>query len=149
MTINLLFKFLPHAYKEQTPEYGSEFASGVDLHAAVEAPILIPPGQRAVIPTGIAVQLPERELEVQVRPRSGLAFKHGVVAFFGTIDYDYRGEIQVLLFNHSDTAFIVKRGDRIAQAVVQRIERVGWQETTELDESTGRGTNGIGSTGIA
>jgi dUTP pyrophosphatase len=115
--------------------------------AAVGQPLTLKPGGRALVPTGIAIQLPPG-FEAQVRPRSGLAIKHGVTLLNspGTIDADYRGEIGVVLINHGDQDFLVTRGMRIAQLVVQPVSRVRWREADALDDS-GRGAGGFGSTG--
>jgi dUTP pyrophosphatase len=117
----------------------------MDLRAAIDA--VIPPGQRLLVPTGIAIALPE-QLEAQVRPRSGLAVKHGVTVLNapGTIDSDYRGEIKVPLVNHGAEPFMIKRGDRIAQMVVAAVVQVKLDEVGTLDE-TARGTGGFGSSG--
>ena len=119
----------------------------MDLKANIEEPIVLEPLQRAIVPTGLKIALPEGT-EAQVRPRSGLAAKHGITVLNspGTIDADYRGEIGVILVNLSDKAFIVNPGERIAQMVVARYERVEWDEVAELD-STDRGEGGFGSTG--
>jgi len=140
---------LPHGADLPLPSYQSNAASGLDLLAAVpdEAPLIIAPGRHAAIPTGIALALPAGT-EAQVRPRSGLARNHGVTVLNspGTIDADYRGEIQVLLINHGSDAFTVARGMRIAQLVVAHVARIELCETTNLD-GTPRGTGGFGSTG--
>jgi dUTP pyrophosphatase len=129
------------------PRYQTEGAAGMDLHAAVAAPLVIAPGQRALVPTGWAVAIPPG-FEGQVRPRSGLALKHGVTVLNapGTIDADYRGELKVVLINHGDADFIVQRGDRIAQLVVSRVERAELAVVEALDD-TARGAGGYGSTG--
>ncbi len=129
------------------PSYESSGAAGMDVRAAISEPIVIGPGERTIIPTGIAFALPEG-YECQVRPRSGLAFKHGIsmVNNPGTIDADYRGEVKVLLINHGEVPFSIERGERIAQLVVARFEQVSWKEVSALDE-TSRGTGGFGSTG--
>lgn len=128
------------------PRYMTDQAAGMDLFAAVKAEVVIPTGGRAMIPTGIAIALPPG-FEAQIRPRSGLAIRHGVTVVNapGTIDADYRGEIRVLLINFGEAPFPVRRGDRIAQMVVQRVCRVDWQLCGELDE-TGRGAGGFGHT---
>jgi dUTP pyrophosphatase len=138
---------LPHGVGLDLPEYATAHAAGVDLLAAIGADIVIRPGGRALIPTGIAIALPE-SYEAQVRPRSGLALKHGVTVLNspGTIDADYRGEIGVILINHSHEPFTVTRGLRIAQLVVAPVARLAWQEAGTLPESR-RGTGGFGSTG--
>ncbi len=142
---------LPHAADLPLPAYQSAMAAGLDLLAAVptDAPAKIPPGGRAMIPTGIAIALPCGR-EGQIRPRSGLAIRHGLTVLNtpGTIDADYRGEIQVILVNLGNEEFIVSRGMRIAQLVIARVEQVGLVETAELDP-TARAGGGMGSTGTA
>jgi len=130
------------------PVQKSGAAAGFDLPAAVAEPVVLPPGGRALIPTGFAVALPEG-YEGQVRPRSGLAVEHGVTVLNapGTIDADYRGEVKVPLINHGNLPFTVTRGMRIAQLVVAAVAHVTFVEATELDE-TGRGKGGFGSTGF-
>ncbi|GAA4382495.1 dUTP diphosphatase [Hymenobacter koreensis] len=129
------------------PSYQTAHAAGMDVHAHLAEPITLGPLQRALIPTGLFMEIPEG-YEAQVRPRSGLAYRHGIglVNSPGTIDADYRGELKVLLVNLSDTPFVVQNGERIAQLVVARHERVGWLPTEELSE-TQRGAGGYGSTG--
>ncbi len=129
------------------PEYATKQSAGVDLKANIDEPVVIGPLQRVVIPTGLSVALPEGT-EAQVRPRSGLAAKHGVTVLNspGTIDADYRGEIKVILVNLSDMPFTVNPGERIAQMVIARYERVTWNEVVSLDV-TERGEGGFGSTG--
>ncbi|MBV9785493.1 MAG: dUTP diphosphatase, partial [Acidisphaera sp.] len=131
------------------PTYASAGAAGLDLLAAVAEPVVLPPGGRALIPTGLAVALPAGH-ELQVRPRSGLALRHGIVLpnSPGTIDEDYRGELQVILLNAGNESFTVTRGMRIAQAVLAPVLRVEWREVESLDE-TARGEGGFGSTGHA
>jgi dUTP pyrophosphatase len=128
------------------PRYMTEHAAGLDVFAAVGQEVSIFPGQRERIPTGLAIALPEG-YEAQIRPRSGIAWKHGVtlVNAPGTIDADYRGEIGILLINHGDQPFVVRRGDRIAQMIVQRVCRVQWDVHPELNP-TGRGDGGFGHT---
>ena len=142
---------LPHGAGLPLPSYHSNAASGLDLIAAVPAatPLVIAPGARAAVPTGIAIALPPGT-EAQVRPRSGLARSHGVTVLNspGTIDADYRGEIQVLLINHGSESFAVTRGMRIAQMVVAPVSRVRWQEVEELSETT-RSIGGFGHTGTS
>lgn len=130
-----------------SPSYATVNSAGVDLKANIVEPIVLQPLQRAVVPTGLKIALPEGS-EAQVRPRSGLAAKHGVTVLNspGTIDADYRGEVGVILVNLSDKAFTVNPGERIAQMVVARYERVEWEEVEQLD-STERGEGGFGSTG--
>ncbi len=130
------------------PAYATENSAGVDLKANIEAPITLSPLQRVMVPTGLRIALPEGT-EAQVRPRSGLAAKHGITVLNspGTIDADYRGEICVILVNLSDKEFVINPGERIAQMVVARYERVEWEETEALDETV-RGEGGFGSTGV-
>lgn len=129
------------------PAYASDGSAGMDLYAAVEADLVLAPGGRALVPSGIAMALPDGH-EGQVRPRSGLAAHHGITVLNGpgTIDADYRGEISVLLANFGDEAVTVSRGMRIAQLVVAPVARVAWREVDVLPES-GRGEGGFGSTG--
>jgi dUTP pyrophosphatase len=136
---------LAHGEGLALPAYETEHAAGMDLRAAEDA--LLPPGGRAMVATGFAIALPEG-FEAQVRPRSGLAAKHGVTLLNspGTIDADYRGEIKVILINHGEAAFAVKRGDRIAQMIVAPVTRAVLKETVELS-GTARGAGGFGSTG--
>ncbi len=151
MKIELRLMRLPHAEGLPLPTYQSELAAGLDLIAAVpaDAPVALAPGARAAIPTGICIALPPGT-EGQVRPRSGLAMRHGVTVLNapGTIDADYRGEIFVLLINHGDTLFTIERGMRIAQLVVAATMQAEVCETANLDETT-RGVRGLGSTGLA
>lgn len=130
------------------PKYQSEGSAGMDVCAALEEPITIPPGGIALVPTNIAIALP-MGYECQVRTRSGLALKHGIFALNspGTIDSDYRGEIRIILANFGKEPFTINCGDRIAQLVVARYERIEWEETNSLPE-TSRGAGGFGSTGI-
>jgi dUTP pyrophosphatase len=124
----------------------TEGAAGMDLFALPDGDVTIQPGQRALVGTGVAIALP-KGFEAQVRPRSGLAYKHGVTVLNapGTVDEDYRGEVKVLLANHGQEPFVVKKGERIAQLVIARVERVAWEEGA-LDE-TARGAGGYGHTG--
>jgi dUTP pyrophosphatase len=125
----------------------SDGAAGMDLAASIDSDVTIAPGRRALVGTGLAIALP-RGHEAQVRPRSGLAAKHGVTVLNapGTIDEDYRGEIKVILINHGDEPFVVKSGERIAQLVIARVERATLVEADSLDGST-RGAGGFGHTG--
>jgi dUTP pyrophosphatase len=134
--------------KNSLPAYETVHAAGKDLRADLEAIVVLKPLERKLIPTGLYIELPEG-FEAQIRPRSGLAFKHGIgiVNSPGTIDADYRGEIKVLLVNLSDQEFEVKAGERIAQMIVARHERVNWEQVDELNETT-RGAGGYGHTGI-
>lgn len=129
------------------PEYQTPFSAGLDIRANLEESITVNPMSRAIIPTGLYVELPEG-YEMQIRPRSGLAAKHGITVLNtpGTIDADYRGEIKVILANLSNEPFIIKNGERIAQMVVARYEQIEWQPTMQLNESE-RGAGGFGSTG--
>ena len=131
------------------PQYMTENAAGMDIYAAVETEETISPGQRKMIPTGIAIALPAG-YEAEIRPRSGLAIKNGVtlVNSPGTIDADYRGEIGIIMINHGETPFIIRRGDRIAQMVVHRVCKVSWTLSQQLDITT-RGQGGFGHTGRA
>ena len=130
-----------------SPAYATPQSAGVDLRAHLEEPVILAPLQRAMVPTGLYIALPAG-FEAQVRPRSGLAAKHGITVLNtpGTIDADYRGEIRVILVNLSDQPFEVVPGERIAQMVIARHEQVSWEEVDELD-ATERGEGGFGSTG--
>jgi len=140
---------LPHGADLPLPAYATPSAAGMDLLAALAEPVTLAPGERRLVPSGIALALPEG-FEAQVRPRSGLALRHGVTVLNspGTIDADYRGEVGVLLVNLGEAPFTIARGDRIAQMVVAPVARAGWSETADLPESE-RGAGGFGSTGIA
>jgi dUTP pyrophosphatase len=129
------------------PEYATAGAAGVDLRAAVDEPVVLAPGERASVPTGVAIALPHG-FECQVRPRSGLAARSGITLLNspGTVDEDYRGEIQVIVINHGREPFTIERGMRIAQAVFARYEKIEWLEVNELETSE-RGHGGFGSTG--
>jgi len=138
---------LPHGADLPLPAYATTMSAGMDLLAAVPETVLVEPGSRCLIPSGIAIAVPEGH-EAQVRPRSGLAAKHGITVLNtpGTIDADYRGEIIVILMNLGDTSFPVERGMRIAQMVVTPVSHVRWTETDELSASE-RSDGGLGSTG--
>ncbi len=129
------------------PEFATLDSAGMDLRAHLEASVTLQPGERRLIPTGLHIALPQG-LEAQVRPRSGLAYKHGVTVLNspGTIDADYRGDVGVILINHGQEAFTVAPGDRIAQLVVARYERYAWTPVEALDE-TARGAGGFGHSG--
>ncbi|MBO8467258.1 MAG: dUTP diphosphatase [Bacteroidetes bacterium] len=129
------------------PAYATELSAGMDLKADIQEPVTLAPLQRTLVPTGLYMALPEG-YEAQVRPRSGLAAKHGVTVLNspGTIDADYRGEIKVILVNISDEAFVINPGERIAQMVIARHEKAEWEEVGALD-ATDRGEGGFGSTG--
>ncbi len=148
MNVVIQVRRLPHSEGLPLPAYATPGAAGVDLLAAVTAPVTIDPGKRTLIPTGLAIALPPG-FEMQVRPRSGLALRNGIVLpnSPGTIDEDYRGEVQVILLNAGDAPFTVERGMRIAQAVVAPVVRAEWQEVDSLDDTT-RSTGGFGSTGV-
>lgn len=130
-----------------TPAYATEKSAGMDLKANIDTPIVLGPLERAMVPTGLYIALPDGT-EAQVRPRSGLAAKHGISVLNapGTVDADYRGEVKVILVNLSNDSFTVNPGERIAQLVVARYEKVEWDEVDVLDE-TERGEGGFGSTG--
>jgi dUTP pyrophosphatase len=140
---------LPHAADLPLPAYESAQAAGMDLRAAVpeDEPLVLRPGSRFPVPTGLALALPPG-FEGQVRPRSGLAFKSGVTCLNtpGTVDADYRGEVKVILINHGEEDFTIRRGDRIAQLVVAPVVQAKWVEVESLDD-TARGAGGFGSTG--
>lgn len=148
MTVAVRITRLPNAADLPLPGYETAGAAGMDLRAAVDAPVVLAPGERAVVPTGLAIALPDG-YEAQVRGRSGLARRHGIalVNAPGTVDSDYRGEIQVILINLGHEPFTIARGDRIAQMVVAPVTRVAWQEVATL-EQTARGAGGFGSTGV-
>jgi dUTP pyrophosphatase len=129
------------------PEFATVDSAGMDLRAHLEGPVTLQPGERRLIPTGLHIALPQG-LEAQVRPRSGLAYKHGITVLNspGTIDADYRGDVGVILINHGQEAFEVAPGDRIAQLVVARYERFDWTPVETLDETV-RGAGGFGHSG--
>lgn len=129
------------------PSYATEGSAGVDLKANIDDPITLAPLQRVVVPTGLRIALP-KGTEAQVRPRSGLAAKHGITVLNtpGTIDADYRGEVGVILINLSDKDFVINPGERVAQMVLARYERFEWEAVEQLD-TTSRGEGGLGSTG--
>jgi dUTP pyrophosphatase len=139
---------LDHAQDFNFPEYATDQSAGLDLSAALDAPVILNPGERYLVPTGMSMALPEG-YEAQVRPRSGLALKHGITVLNspGTIDADYRGEIKAILINHGTEPFIIERGMRVAQLIVAPFSRVEWQER-EGDMGDGRG-GGFGSTGLS
>lgn len=147
MSLTIKVTRLPHAEGLPLPSYATEGAAGMDLLAAVAAPVTILPGGRALIPTGLRLAIPSGH-ELQVRPRSGLALKNGITLpnSPGTIDEDYRGELGVIILNAGTEAFTVERGMRIAQAVLAPVTRAIWDEVSELPD-TNRGTGGFGSTG--
>ena len=149
MTIPIKIRRLPHSGDLPLPAYETALSAGMDLRAAVpeSAPLTLQPGGRALVPTGLAIALPAG-YEAQVRPRSGLALKHGITCLNtpGTIDADYRGELQVLLVNLGDAPFVIARGERIAQMIIAPVTQGSWVETETLDD-TARGAGGFGSTG--
>ena len=147
--IRIPVQILSHGEGLDLPAQATEGSAGLDLRAAVEEPVALAPGTHALLPTGLKLALP-LGTEGQVRPRSGLAAKHGVTVLNspGTIDADYRGEVKVILVNHGLETFIVERGERIAQLVVARVERVELVPGDTLDE-TARGAGGFGHTGRA
>ncbi|MGE0595630.1 MAG: dUTP diphosphatase [Hyphomonadaceae bacterium] len=140
---------LPHFEGLALPAYETALSAGMDLRAAVpeDAPVTLQPGERTLTPTGIAMALPPG-YEAQVRPRSGLALKHGVTCLNspGTVDADYRGELKVILINHGQEAFTIRRGERIAQMVIAAVTQIAWERVDALSE-TERGAGGFGSTG--
>lgn len=146
-SVGVKLRRLPHGVGLDLPSYATAGAAGMDLLAAVESPVTIEPGQRTLIPTGFCIALPSG-YELQVRPRSGLALKHGITLpnTPGTIDEDYRGEVGVIILNAGQDPFVVTRGMRIAQAVLAPVVRAAWLEVDDL-EATERGAGGFGSTG--
>lgn len=148
-TIKVDIRQLPHGEGLDLPAYQTADAAGLDLRAAVpdDAPLVLAPGKYAMVPTGLAIALPSG-FEAQVRPRSGLAAKHGVTALNspGTIDADYRGEISVILINHGEAPFTIRRGERIAQMVIAPVVQAQLVRSDSLS-ATDRGTGGFGSTG--
>jgi len=147
LSYGVQLKRLPGNEDVQLPRKMSLLASGFDLHAAVEGPVVLHPGERMLIPTGFAMSMPSG-LEAQIRPRSGLALKHGITSLNtpGTIDADYRGEVKVLLINHGQAPFTIERGERIAQMVFQLVPEIALTEVDELSD-TERGGGGFGHTG--
>jgi dUTP pyrophosphatase len=146
-TVQVALTRLPHGDGLELPDYATPGSAGLDLRAAITADRVLAPGARALVPTGLAIALPDG-FEAQVRPRSGLAANHGVTVLNapGTVDADYRGEIKVILINHGDQPFTVTRGARIAQLVVAPCARIAWAVAERLD-GTARGAGGFGSTG--
>ena len=145
--VAVALQVLPHGDGLPLPAYATAGSAGVDLAAALDAPVVLSPGGRAAVPTGIALALPEG-FEAQVRPRSGLALRHGLTVLNspGTIDADYRGEVQVILANLGSEPVTIARGERIAQLVVAPVSRVAFEHVAALPPS-GRGSGGFGSTG--
>ena len=144
--ITIPIKIVSDTENISLPRYMTEHAAGMDIFAAVETDEIILPGQRKMIPTGIAIALPVG-YEAEIRPRSGIAVKNGVtlVNSPGTIDADYRGEIGIIMINHGEKPFVIRRGDRIAQMIVHRVCRAAWIECQNLDQTT-RGNGGFGHT---
>ena len=151
MTLTVQIKTLAHFGDLALPAFETDLAAGADLRAAVDAPhpLVLSPGHRALVPTGFAMALPAG-YEAQIRPRSGLAYKHGVTCLNtpGTIDADYRGEVKVLLINHGHEDFTIQRGERIAQMIIAPITQPAFDVVTELDDTV-RGAGGFGSTGTS
>lgn len=147
--MNIRIRRLPHSEGLPLPAYETAHAAGMDLRAAVpdDEPIVLQPASWAMVPTGLCIAVPEGH-EAQVRPRSGLAAKHGVTCLNspGTVDADYRGELKVILINHGPEAFTIRRGERIAQMVICPVVQAVWSEVEALDD-TARGAGGFGSTG--
>ncbi len=147
--MKIRFLRLPPGRDLPAPRRATAGSAGFDLRAALEAPLVLHPGQRVRVPSGFACEIP-RGFEIQVRPRSGLALRHGITVANapGTIDSDYRGEIQAILIHHGNEPHTLERGARIAQLVIARVvEEVEWEEVEKLEES-GRGTRGFGSSGV-
>lgn len=146
--IKILFKKLDHGRDVDLPSYESGEAAGMDVRAAVENPLVLKPGKRALIPTGFQMALPSG-YEAQIRPRSGLAFKQGITMLNspGTIDSDYRGEVKVLAINHGTESFTINHGDRVAQMVISPVYQADVEIVDQLPESF-RGEGGFGSTGV-
>lgn len=144
----LKIKRLAHASDLELPSYATSEAAGMDVRAAVETEVILEPGNRMLIPTGLVFDIP-KGFEVQVRPRSGLAIKNGITMLNspGTIDSDYRGEVKVIVINHGKEPFIIKRGERIAQLVVAPVVQLPVIEVSDVTE-TERGSGGFGSTGV-
>jgi dUTP pyrophosphatase len=129
------------------PQYQTELSAGMDIPAYIESSVTLQPGDRTLIPTGLFLEIPPG-YEMQIRPRSGLALKHGITVLNspGTIDADYRGEIKVLLINHGQEPFVISKGDRIAQMILAKYEVISWEATSQLN-TTERGNGGYGSSG--
>lgn len=147
MSVNLKLVRLGHGAELPVPAYESEHAAGADVRAAVDAPVALECGKWVLIPTGFCYEIP-LGYEMQVRPRSGLAFKHGITVLNspGTIDSDYRGELKILLINHGPEPFVINRGERVAQIIIAPVSQASFSEVSELSD-TSRGAGGFGSTG--
>lgn len=145
--LTVKIKRLDHAKDLSLPSYATALSAGMDLVAAIDEKITLAPSERKIIPTGLSIALPEG-YEAQIRPRSGLAIKHGITLpnSPGTIDADYRGEIGIIILNAGTESFTIERGMRIAQMVITKYETITWDEVSDLDE-TDRGSGGFGSTG--
>jgi dUTP pyrophosphatase len=145
--VSIALKILDHAKDLPLPAYATAQAAGMDIVAAIDEPIVMQPGERALIPTGLSIALPAG-FECQIRPRSGLAAKNGVTVLNspGTVDADYRGEIKAILINLGQEPFTIERGMRIAQMIIARYTQASWSVVADLDE-TSRGAGGFGSTG--
>ncbi len=148
MTVRVRLVRLPHAAGLALPHYATAGAAGADLRAAVDEPVVLDPGARLAVPTGLVLEIPTG-YEAQIRPRSGLALRHGITVANapGTVDSDYRGEVRVLLVNLGQEPFTIARGDRIAQLVIAPVTRAEFEEVTSLSGSA-RGDGGFGSTGV-
>lgn len=137
--------------KNELPQYATPQSAGLDLRANIQQDIVLNPGQRTLVPTGLHIQLPVG-YEAHIRPRSGLAIKHGITCLNspGTIDADYRGDVGVILINHGAEPFVIKQGDRIAQMVIAKHETAEWESVESMDqlEDTERGSDGYGHTGV-
>ncbi len=147
--INIEIQRLSHGKDIPLPNYGSENCSGLDLYAAIKNKIKIKNGEIVIIPTGIKIGL-KKNLEAQVRPRSGLAANFGITVLNtpGTIDADYRGEIKIILINHGKKVFVIERGMRVAQLIISKIEKIKWNEKKKINQKTKRKESGFGSTGL-
>ena len=147
--INIEIQRLSHGKDIPLPNYSSENCSGLDLYAAIKNKIKIKNGEIVIIPTGIKIGL-KKNLEAQVRPRSGLAANFGITVLNtpGTIDADYRGEIKIILINHGKKTFVIERGMRIAQLIIAKVEKIKWSEKKKINEQTKRKGSGFGSTGL-
>ena len=147
--INIEVQRLSHGKSIPLPSYSSENCSGLDLYAAIKNNIKIKNGEIVTIPTGIKIVL-KKNLEAQVRPRSGLAANFGITVLNapGTIDADYRGEIKIILINHGKKIFIIERGMRVAQLIISKIEKIKWNEKKKINQRTKRKESGFGSTGL-
>lgn len=132
----------------ELPKYSTNESAGLDLRAELQSPIVLEPGQRSLIPTGLKIALPTG-YEAQVRPRSGLAYKHGITVLNspGTIDADYRGDVGIILINHGSEPFTIENGERIAQLIIAKFVQIDWDEVLDLS-TTSRGEGGFGSTGV-